>query len=182
MNTFDITLDNVNITITGDSAEEIVDTLRNNELESLIYNNFYFSRTTQQRTGEGWIQLKEMHDNFIVNSFVARLSESIRAMYKNVSVSDNPLEDMYFEAFLQSLVDSLNFASVIVDPNNNQPILQGLVNELTRRSLLNSGFDEEQDNVLSSESECCSDDNVCDGNCGTSVRADLASLAWLDRA
>jgi hypothetical protein len=58
MNTFDITLDNVNITITGDSAEEIVDTLRNNELESLIYNNFYFSRTTQQRTGEGWIQLK----------------------------------------------------------------------------------------------------------------------------
>lgn len=89
MTTFTVNLDNVKITIEGNSPEEVINVLHDQNLSTLIYNHFYFSKTTEQRTGNGWIELSSMNEKFIVNAFVARLSEYIKQMYTLVSSTND---------------------------------------------------------------------------------------------
>lgn len=154
MTNFTVNLGGIVIAIEGNSPEEIAQTLRDNNLETLLYNNFYFSKSTQQRTGEGWIRLEDMNDVFIVNSFAARLSETIRGMYKSVKADGSDLAAPIFASFLQDLATSVEYNSVIPDPIGNHPILLGLVNELNRRLIedtLNNEFDEDNDDVVVSD-------------------------------
>jgi len=186
MNTvFEFDLDGVQVTLTGNSGDEIAQVLRENELSPLLHNNYYYSRTTQARTGNGWIRLQDMNENFIVNSFAARLSESIRDIYKNVQASDSEIAESLFVGFLADLTNMLEYSASLGDPNNNAHVLSGLVHELERRQIeesLNSEFDAEPDDVVSSDScspNCGCNDGVVDS--GQSLYSST-NLSFLDRA